>query len=115
LRRFRTTGWFETLIDAECQMHFPCWYPSVTTLGNSLIVVQGGTMILQALTLYGCSFAKCSFRRASCLPSGEIVFCLDSNGPFKLSLRIATKTQSGGNYKSLEDIATTHLSCNSTL
>ena len=33
----------ETLIDAEHQMHFPRWYPSVTTLGNSLIVVHGGT------------------------------------------------------------------------
>jgi hypothetical protein len=39
----------DTLIDAEHQMYFPRWYPSVTTLGNSLIVVQGGTGMYRVL------------------------------------------------------------------
>jgi hypothetical protein len=33
----------DTIELADRNMHFARWYPSVTTLGNSLIVVQGGT------------------------------------------------------------------------
>lgn len=33
----------DTLELAERNMHFGRWYPSVTTLGNANIVVQGGT------------------------------------------------------------------------
>jgi hypothetical protein len=44
-------------------------------------------MILQALTLYGCSFAKCSFRRASCLVESLFsawIRIVHSNCPFEL-------------------------------
>ena len=44
----------DTLIDAEHQMYFPRWYPSVTTLGNSLIVVQGGTGMYRVLFWFTC-------------------------------------------------------------
>ena len=33
----------ETLQLAEYNMHFARWYPTVTTMGNSQIIVQGGT------------------------------------------------------------------------
>ena len=43
---------------ADRNMHFPRWYPSVTTLGNSLVVVQAGRGMLIEISHICCFICR---------------------------------------------------------